>query len=195
MDIKKPCLVLIVSCTLAFASLSILFPNAANAIKFKPSRMEINEAIKYGEAHSGTGILKTERLKKAIYGNWPDSDGGFVKTKLIRITVSAAMNAQRDKKLTEEDINKILKADEIEILGNARAEVGAFPKDVNLELIQDGKVIKPEELRTGRMMREGWTSKYAIFPYSSIDPMAKTKIIFKVDSREKEYELDFSKIK
>ena len=197
MDIKKLCqrLTLVVSCTLSLASLSVLFSKTADAIVFWPSDEQVDEAIKFGESNKGTGILKTKRLKTAIYGNWPDSDGGFVKSKLIRLTVSAAMNAQRNKKLTEEDIDEILKSDEIEILGNARAAVGAFPKEVHVKLIQGDKVIKPKEMKTGRMMRESWTSKYAIFPYSSINPTAKTTIIFKVDSVEKEYELDFAKIK
>ncbi|ODS31317.1 MAG: hypothetical protein SCARUB_03546 [Candidatus Scalindua rubra] len=195
MDIKKLCLSLVVSCMLAFASLSILFTNVANAIEFKPSRKDVNEAVKFGELHSGTDILKTVRLKQAIYGNWPNSDGGFIKSKLIRLSVSAAMNAQMDKKLTEEDINEILKSDELEILGNAREELGAFPKKISIKLKQGDKVIKPKEMRPGIMRRENWTSVYAVFPYSSIDPMAKTKITFRVNSHEREYELDFSKIK
>lgn len=174
--------------------LCVLFSNIATAIELKPAKKDISEAVKYGEEHSDD-IFKTDRLKHAIYGNWPDSDGGFVKSKLTLITVLSAMNARRDKKLTEEEIDEILKSDELQILGNAREEVGAFPKDIHIELIQVDKVIKPKELKPGIKMRENWTSVYAIFPYSSIDLMAKTKLIFKVNSYEREYELDFSKIK
>lgn len=187
MDIKKLCLKLIVvSC--------ILFSGIANAIELKPTKKDIDEAIKFGEAHSAD-IFKVEPLKRAIYGRWPESDGGFVKSKLTLISVLAAMNARRDKKLTEEEVNEILKSDELEILGNAREELGAFPKEIYIELKQGDKVIKPKEMRPGIKMREDWTSVNAVFPYSTIDPLAKTKITFKVGSDEREYELDFSKIK
>ncbi|HHT9124997.1 MAG TPA: hypothetical protein ACFYD6_04170 [Candidatus Brocadiia bacterium] len=186
MDVKKTCISLIVSC--------ILLSNVAMAIELKPTKKDIDEAIKFGEAHSAD-IFKVEPLKRAIYGRWPESDGGFVKSKLTLISVLAAMNARRDKKLTEEEVNEILKSNELEILGNVREELGAFPKEVYIELIQGDKVIKPKEMRPGIRMREDWTSVNAVFPYSTIDPKAKTTIILKVDSHEREYELDFSKIK
>ncbi len=186
MDVKKTCISLIVSCT--------LLSSVAMAIELKPSKKDVDEAVKLGEAHSAD-IFKVESLKRAIYGRWPDSDGGFVKSKLVLLSTMAAMNARRDKKLTEEDIHEILKSDELEILGNVREELGAFPKEVYIELKQGDKVIKPKEMRPGVRMRENWTSVNAIFPYSSIDPMAKTKIVLKIDSHEREYELDFSKIK
>jgi hypothetical protein len=186
MGIRTQCLSVIVFC--------VIFVSTANAIELKPSKKAVSEAIKFGEAHSDD-IFSTPRLKQAIYGNWPNSDGGFVKSKLTLITVLAAMNARRDKKLTEEEINEILKSDELQILGNAREELGSFPKDVSVELKQGNKVIKPKELKQGVKMRDNWTSVYAIFPYSTINPKAKTTIIFKVNSREREYKLDFSKIK
>lgn len=186
MNIRGTCLSVVVSC--------MLFTNIANAIELKPTKKDVDEAVKFGEAHSAD-ILKTEPLKHAIYGKWPDSDGGFVKSKLVELSTLAAMYARRDKKLTEEDINEVLKSNELEILGNVREELGAFPKEVYIELKQGDKVIKPKELRPGIRMRENWTSVNAVFPYSSIDPMAKTKIVLRVDSHEREYELDFSKIK
>lgn len=179
---------------LVIIGLCMLFSSIANAIELKPTKKDVDEAIKLGESHSAD-IFKVEPLKRAIYGRWPESDGGFVKSKLVLISTLAAMNARRDKKLTEEDVNEVLKSDELEILGNAREELGAFPKEVYIELKQGDKVIKPKEMRPGIRMREDWTSVNAVFPYSSIDPTAKTIIVLKVDSHEREYELDFSKIK
>ena len=170
----------------------VTFANVSQGIEINPTKEKIEEIIKYGEARTGE-IFKTELVAPATFGNWPAFGGGLVKSKLIHLAVMSAMKMRGKKSVTEEEVNKMMETKDLAISYRGGANV------YKIKLKQGERVIEPKE-----MVKPDFGDKdpkkhavfiVASFPFSKLDPNAKTSIIIIKDFGTVKYEVDFSKIK
>lgn len=187
MYVKKGLFALIV-----LAVVYTFLTNTSHGIEINPSKELIEEAIKYGEAHP-EGIFKTERLALASFGNWPDYGGGIIMSKLIRCTVISSMKARAKKEFTKEETDETIGLKHLII--DYKGGAGVY----KIMLKQGGKEIGPSEMKKPDFEQVGPSKHAALyvvkFPYSKLDPNAKTTILVIKDFGTKEYTVDFSKIK
>jgi hypothetical protein len=185
--IKKVCL--------AFFFISALFftlVNTSQGIEVDPTKEQIDKMIVYGGAHTGE-IFKTELLAPAIFGGWPDFGGGLVKSKLINLAVMSAMMKRAKKKLTEETINEIMAEKDLTISYRGGADIYKIKLKQGTIVIEPKEMIKPD--LGGKDPAKHAVFIVASFPFSRLDPNAKTSIIIVKDFGTNKYEVDFSNIK
>ena len=166
--------------------------NVSQGIEVNPTKEQINEAISYGEAHSGD-IFKAEYIVPATFGNWPEFGGGLIKSKLVNLAVVSSMKLRGKKKLTSEEEEEITKSKNLTISYRSSSDVH------KIKLIQGSKVIEPVEMTKPDLSDKDPTKHVmfitASFPYSELDPNAKTTIVVEKDFGAIRYEVNFSRIK
>ncbi len=170
----------------------VIFTGTSQGIEVNPTKEQIDEVIKYGEANTGK-IFKTELVAPATFGNWPDFGGGLVKSKLIHLAVMSAMKMRGEKNITEEEVNELMGTKDLTISYRGGADV------YKIKLKQGTNVIEPKEMVKPDMSDKDPT-KHAIFivasfPYSKLNPNAKTSIVVIKDFGTDNYEVNFSNIK
>lgn len=180
-------------CFLIVLIICVSFTNISRGIELDPVKEQIEDTIKLGESNPGKKIFETGFIKQAIFGNWPKYGGGMVKTKLVDLAVMSAMMRKARKNLSEKDALSMMKSDVLVI--NYRGGDDVF----KIKLQQGGAVIEPANMRRpdlrGKDPREHAAFFIATFPYSTLDPNAKTTIIVIKDFGEEKYQVDFSRIK
>lgn len=164
----------------------------SQGIEVNPTKEQIEKAIKYGEIHKGE-IFKTELVAPATFGNWPAFGSGLVKSKLINLAVMSAMKMRAKKNITEEEINKIITSNDLDISYRGGTDVYKIRLEQGVNIIEPRKMVKPD-------LRDTGPEKHAVFivasfPFSKLDPNAKTFIVVIKDFGTDKYEVDFSKIK
>jgi hypothetical protein len=187
MYIKKGCFTFF----LVFTLFSTLV-NVSQGIEVNPTKEQIDEVTKYGEANTGK-IFKTELVAPATFGNWPSFGGGLVKSKLIHLAVISAMKMRAKKNITDEEVNEIMGAKDLTISYRGGADVYKIKLKQGVNLIEPKEMVKPD-------MKGKDPTKHAIFivasfPYSKLNPNAKTSIVIIKDFGTDKYEVDFSGIK
>jgi len=181
-------------------SVSIVFlilSKEALGINVILKKEEIEYAIKNGEEH-GKDIFKSPILKNACINFWPRQGGILIRSKFIDLTVSTAMWLNEGQRISDREIKDIIKSPYLKIEVRTK-------DDVIILLRQDEKIIKSVDIdyedpccelckHSGgtRHKHEFVTSS---FPYSSIDPKAKTTIIVKGPFRDREYNVNLSRMK
>ena len=171
----------------------VSFTNVSHSIELDPVKEQIEDTVKLGESNPGKKIFKTELVKQAIFGKWPKYGGGMIKTKLVDIAVMSAMMRKARKSLSEKDAYSMTKSDVLVISYRGGDDV------FRIKLQQRGSLIEPANMRRpdlrGKDPKEHAAFFLASFPYSTIDPNAKTEIIVIKDFGEEKYKVDFSRIK
>ena len=176
---------------LVFA-LFLTLVNTSQGIEVNPTKEQIDEVTKYGEANTGK-IFKTELVAPAIFGNWPDFGGGLVKSKLINLAVMSAMMKRAKKNLTEETINEIMTEKNLTISYRGGADIYKIKLKQGMNLIEPKEMVKPD--LGGKDPTKHAVFFVASFPFSKLDPNAKTSIVIVKDFGTNKYEVDFSNIK
>jgi hypothetical protein len=173
-------------------TLFLTLVNVSQGIEVNPTKEQIDEVIKYGEANTGD-IFKTELVAPATFGNWPAFGGGLVKSKLINLAVMSAMKMRTKKNITEEEVNEIMKSKDLSISYRGGADVYKIKLEQGVSIIEPSEMVKPD-------LGDKDPEKHAVFivasfPFFKLDPNAKTSIVIIRDFGTDKYEVDFSKIK
>ncbi len=179
-----------------FAIISIFivyatFVNVSEGIVINPTREQMDEAINYGRANHKK-IFQTEYIVPATFGNWPSFGGGLIKSKLVHVAVLSAMKTRGRKQITEGKVQEVIQGKDLTISYMGGADV------YKIKLIQGTKIIEPKEMIKPDM-KDKDPDKHTLFivasfPYSKLDPNAKTTVIIEMDFGTKKYEVDFSSI-
>ncbi len=170
----------------------VIFTGTSQGIEVNPTKEQIDEVIKYGEANTGK-IFKTKLVAPAIFGNWPAFGGGLVKSKLIHLAVMSAMKMRAKKNVTEEEVKEIMGTRDLTISYRGGADVYKIKLRQGVNLIEPKEMVKPD-LR-GKDPTEHAIFIVASFPFSKLDPNARTSIVVVKDFGTDKYEVDFSDIK
>ena len=180
-------------CFLLVLIICVSFTNVSHGIELNPVKEQIEDTVKLGESNPGKKIFETEFVKQAIFGKWPNYGGGMIKTKLVDLAVMSAMMRKARKNLSERDAQSMMTSDVLTISYRGGDDV------FRIKLIQGGTLIEPAKIRrpeTGDKEKKEHAAFFlAVFPYSKLDPNAKTEIIVIKDFGEEKYKVDFSKIK
>jgi hypothetical protein len=171
----------------------VAFTNVARGIEVNPTKEQVDETIKIGEANPGKKIFETDLVKPAIFGNWPKYGSGLIKTKLVELAVMAAMKREARKTLSKEDALGMMELNELTISYRGGDDVFRIKLGQGGRLIEPTKMIKPEMGEKGS--KEHAAFIMVSFPYSKLDLDAKAMIMVIKDFGEEEYEVDFSRIK
>lgn len=188
MYIKKECFIFF----LVFA-LFLTLINVSQGIEINPTKEQVKETIKYGEAHPGKKIFKTELVAPAMFGDWPKFGGGLVKSKLIDLAVMSAMIRKSKQHISEEETHEIMESEYLAISYRGGADVYKIQLKQGSRLIEPIDMYKPE--MGGKDPAEYAVFIKASFPYSSLDPNAKTTVIIIKDFGTDKYDVNFSNIK
>ena len=171
----------------------VSFTSVSYGIELNPAKEQIEDTIKLGESNPGKKIFATGFIKQAIFGNWPKYGGGMIKTKLVDLAVMSAMMRKARKSLSDKDALSMTKSDVLTISYRGGDDV------FKIKLQQVGTLIEPENMRRpdmrGKDPKEHIAFFIASFPYSKLDPNAKTTIVVVKDFGEEKYQVDFSRIK
>ena len=171
----------------------VSFTKISHGIELDPVKEQIEDTVKLGESNPGKKIFETEFIKHAIFGKWPKYGGGMVKTKLVDLAVMSAMMRKARKNLSEKDAVSMTKSDVLVISYRGGDDV------FKIKLRQGGTLIEPANMRrpdlSGKDPREHAAFFVASFPYSILDPNARTTIVVIRDFGEDRYDVDFSRIK
>ncbi len=167
------------------------FVNVSEGIGINPTRKQVDEAISYGRTNYKE-IFQAEYIVPATFGNWPSFGSGLIKSKLVHIAVLSAMKTRGRKQMTEEEVQEVIQGKNLTISYRGGADV------YKIKLIQGTKIIEPKEMIRPDM-KDKDPDKHTLFivasfPYSKLDPNAKTTIIIEMDFGTKKFEVDFSKI-
>ncbi len=180
-------------CFLLVLIICVSFTNVSHGIELNPVKEQIEDTVKLGESNPGKKIFETEFVKQAIFGKWPNYGGGIIKTKLIDLAVMSAMMRKARKNLSEKDAASMTRSDVLVISYRGGDDV------FRIKLQQSGSLIEPANMRRpdlrGKDPKEHAAFYLASFPYSKLDPNAKTTIIVIKDFGEERYQVDFSRIK
>ena len=175
----------------------LILSKDASGINVLLEKEEIEHAIKNGEEH-GKDIFKCPILKNACINHWPRQGGILVRSKFVDIMVSTAMWFNEGQKISYKEIKKINYSPYFRVQMRTK-------DDVYILLKQGQNIIEPVNIDYedpccelckfhggNRAKHEFVTSS---FLYNKLDPKAKTTIIVKGPFREKEYNVDLSRIK
>jgi hypothetical protein len=183
-----------------FFSLSIILlilSREASGINVQPKQEEIDFAIKKGVEHE-KDIFRSPDLKHACINFWPRQGGILVRSKLIDLTVTASMWFNEGQDISDREIN--------DIVGSPYLKVQMRTKDDVIILMEQGaSIIEPvntdyedpccELCKFDGGNRDRHDFVTSNFLYNKLDPNAKTTIIIKGPYREREYNVDLSRIK
>ena len=171
----------------------VSFTNISHGIELDPTKEQIEDTIKLGESNPGKKIFESGFVKQAIFGNWPKHGGGMVKTKLVDVAVMSAMMRKARKSLSEKDAFSMMRSDMLTISYRGGDDVFRIKLIQGVTLIEPAKMRRPE--MEGKDRKEHAAFFLASFPYSKLDPNARTMIVVIKDFGEEKYEVDFSRIK
>lgn len=169
----------------------------------------------------GIKIHLTEKeVKKAIYWGWENKDSpqdifgaysfygrgksrewGIIGTKIFRLATLSCVSAEENKELDQADIEGILIDPYLGIMLYTFESNVEFLEKFRIVLKQGEKNIETKDMKPSKPAEPAKHYPYhtarviALFPYSEIDPKAKTTIILIKDERESRFEVDFSRYK
>jgi hypothetical protein len=183
-----------------FFSLSIILlilSKEALGVNVQLKQEEIDYAIKKGAEH-GKDIFKSPILKNACINFWPRQGGLLVRSKFVDLMVSTAMWFNEGQEISDREIN--------DIVGSLYLKVEMRTKDDVIILLKQGEnIIEPDDTDYedpccelcsfdggNRYDHDFVTSN---FLYKNLDPNADAIIIVKGPYRERNYNIDLSRIK
>ncbi len=171
----------------------VALTSVSYGIEINPVKERIEDTVKIGELNPGKKIFKTEFVKPAIFGNWPEYGGGLVKSKLVDLAVMAAMMRKARKVLTDENVLSMMESNVLSISYRGGGDIFKIKLMQGGRLIEPIKMVKPDMRK--RAAKEHAPLFLAIFPYSKLNLHAKTTILVIKDFGEDRHEVDFSRIK
>ncbi len=174
------------------------------AIELQPSSEDVRQAI-----DRGVEAAKSHQPPDTFYTRFGASDdlhaGGFLITKLGALSVMATHMALRGLQPSDAEVAQVLEAKTMLVSATIFGNVGNFAVDSYMVLDQQGKTIKPVNVRfdavAGRSAAYPDPPKFkakvvASFDYHDFDPRAATTItVFPANGGEVNFPLDFSAVK
>ncbi|ODS30346.1 MAG: hypothetical protein SCARUB_04547 [Candidatus Scalindua rubra] len=174
-----------------------LFSKNALGINVQLKQEDIDYAIKKGVEH-GKDIFKSPDLKHACINYWPRQGGILVRSKFVDLTVSTAMWFNEGQEVSVREIKEIISSPYLKVQVRTK-------DDVIILLRQGEKIIKQVNIDYEdpccELCKFDGGNRYdhdfvtSNFLYSNLDPNAKAIIIVKGPYREREYNIDLSRIK
>ncbi len=184
----------------AFFILSIILlilSKEALGINVQLKQEEIEYAIKNGEEHR-KDIFKSPILKNACINFWPRQGGILVRSKFVDLIVSTAMWFNEGQTISEREIRDITSSPYLKVEMRTK-------DDVIILLKQGENIIEPVNIDYedpccelcsfdgGNRDKHDFVTSH--FLYNKLEPNTRSTIIVKGPYREREYNIDLSRMK
>ena len=184
-------------------ALVLFFPFKAHAIHQHPDKKQVEQALKRGVV-----FAREHRPPNELYWHFGSTEKlqphGFMVTKTSGLAVMAAHYALRGEEPTEQDIQRVLAEDSLQVVVTVFGDSPGFARDSYLLMKQGQDMVKPDRIRFDARAREVRRDQGAqifrakivgIFPYTSIKAeLPTTLLVFPGDGGEIFFELDLSTI-
>ncbi len=181
----------------------LVSPATTIAIIQNPNQLEIDRAIERGQK-----FAQQHRPPNELY--WHFGSGqqtearGFLVTKISGLTVMSNHFALRGEKPTDQEIQRVLQEEAVQVVVTIFGESPGFARDSYLLLQQNDHIVKPESVRfDARAQSAGRRGGIPVFrakivgffPYSTFDPLAPSTLkVFPGGGGEVKFDLDLSSI-
>jgi hypothetical protein len=189
-----------------FAAFYIVSVVQANAVLVKLSPEQINSAREYGKQQKEN---IRQKLKKNYCAGECDLFGErvIIRTKYYKLALMSALRATYGKEFSKEQQSVITDDPALQLDVVVFGYKLDFAAKYTVTLLQDGKKIKPENIRAyhsqnplhGERAWKGFPSFRAtitcFFRYDHINPAGKAVLILNKDGKKKEFEIDLTQYK
>jgi hypothetical protein len=173
----------------------------SEGIKVNLTEKEVKEALDWGRKNKDTPkvLFFTYRFSSQAY-----KGEGYIATKFMALALLGCSSGKRYQSVKRADIEDILNTKVLMISISTYGDKPDFAKDYHMVLKQGGKVIQPVSVDAPAWANTTGGSPenpsylapvIASFPYSDIDPKAKTTVILIKDQGDSRFEVDFSHYK
>ncbi len=168
-----------------------------------PAEKEVNLALKRGR-----NFAQQHRPPNELYWHFGATEkfepAGFLVTKISGLAVMAGHFALRGEQPTDQDIERVLAEDALQVVVTVFGDSPDFARDSYLLIKQGQQVVKPKRIRFDARAREvGHNQSISVyrakivgeFPYGTIKPESLiTLFVFPGAGGEIRFELDLSTI-
>ena len=169
--------------------------NLSNAFDVHLTEKQMKEASEYGSKYKGKEVFGSDIVKKARFGEYPNGDGGIIMSKYIRIAVTSAMMALKDKIPTPDDLKEIEESTTFNVVVSVLDEDVNVLEDVQIIVKQGTNNILPIKTEFGMKYKDKRQGIVGVFQCEKVNPNASTAIVVKTRKGEKKYKIDFSDIR
>jgi len=175
----------------------------AYAILPHPDQSQVDQALK-----RGVDFSKNHRPPNELYVHFGSTkrfeSQGFLVTKISGLAVMSGHYALRGEEPTDQDIQRVLAEDALQVIVNVYGDSPGFARDSYLLMKQGEQVVKPRRIRFDARAREIGHDRgppvyrakiVGLFPYKTFNPTSTTTLlVFPGVGGEIRFELDLSVI-
>jgi len=175
----------------------------AHAILQHPDKKQVQQALERGVA-----FAREHRPPNELYWRFGSTEKfepqGFLVTKVSGLAVMSGHYALRGEQPTNQDIQRVLGEDALQVVVTVFGNSPGFARDSYLLLKQDDLMIKPERIRFDARARPAGHDQgnsvfrakiVGLFPYGTFDPESRaTLLVFPGAGGEIKFDLDLSTI-
>jgi len=183
--------------------LMLSVPLIASAILQDPTQAQVEQALK-----RGGDFAKEHRPPNELYWHFGSTEQfepqGFLVTKVSGLAVMSGHYALRGERPTDQDIQRVLGEDALQVIVTVFGKTPAFARDSYLLMKQGEQVIKPNHIRFDaraqavgrREERLVFRAKIVgLFPYGTFKPESRAMLlVFPGAGGEMRFDLDLSTI-
>ena len=175
----------------------------AHAILQHPDKKQVEQALERGVA-----FAREHRPPNEIYWRFGSTEKfepqGFLVTKVSGLAVMSGHYALRGEHPTDQDIQRVLGEDTLQVIVTVFGNTPGFAQDSYLLFKQDDQMIKPDRIRFDARARSVGQDQrdpifrakiVGLFPYGTFDPESRaTLLVFPGAGGEIRFDLDLSTI-
>ena len=183
--------------------LMLAVPLNATAILQGPTQAQVEQAI-----IRGVDFAKEHRPPNELYWHFGSTKKfepqGFLVTKVSGLAVMSGHYALRGEQPTDQDIQRMLGEDALQVVVTIFGNTPSFAQDSYLLFKQDEQIIKPDRIRFDARARPVGHDQgdpvfrakiVGLFPYGTFDPESRaTLLVFPGAGGEIRFDLDLSTI-
>ncbi len=193
----------ILRCTSFAVALMLCAPLTAIAILQNPDRKQVEQALSRGKESA-----RQHRPPNELYWHFGPMERfephGFLVTKISGFAVMSGHYALRGEQPTEQDVQRIMEEDALQVVVKVFGYSPGFARDSYLLIKQGNQVVKPDRIRFDaraqavgqRQGRPVFRAKIiGSFTYGSVDLESRTTLlVFPGTGGEIKFDLEFSAI-
>jgi len=168
-----------------------------------PDKKQVDHAVK-----RGIDFAQQHRPPNELYWRFGSTEKfepqGFLVTKVSGLAVMSGHYALRGEQPTDQDIQRVLGEDALQVVVTVFGNTSGFARDSYLLLKQGKQIIKPDRIRFDAHARPVGHSQVdrvfrakivGLFPYGTFDPESRTTLlVFPGAGGEIRFDLDLSTI-
>ncbi len=189
---------------LFFCAVSVCAP-PAEAVHVSLTRQQAAEAVAFGRTHA-------QQIDKALYGEYCVGQCTFfseyvlVRSKWFKLAHLAALKATSGSTLTDEDKERIMDDERLQIDITVYGNRSDFARDYSVTLVQNNTSIQPAQIHADHTAQQSHISPGSAFPsyratircyfpYGKISPDKTAQLLLRKDGARKPFTINLGDYK